>query len=209
MANLKGMIANRMGLGDAFGDVVSPLSKPPNPCPPTSASKTTSQPKQSPTTEAPNGDETAEVEEGKEKGVPENESQDVLEATPKDEVEDTEVPTKTVGRGRGRGRGRGGGRGVSLKRPAASSAPSPSTFKRPAAASAQPAAPAPPATPPAEEVVENDSGANGGKNPGTLLATHGNWQAWFQQLVHLVIAFFPILQCHAMYLTLIALNFTT
>ena len=181
MANLKGMIANRMGLGDAFGDVVSPLSKPPNPCPPTSASKTTSQPKQSPTIEAPSGDETAEVEEGKEKGVPENESQDVLEATPKDEVEDTEVPTKTVGRGRGRGRGRGGGRGggrgVSLKRPAASSAPSPSTFKRPAAASAQPAAPAPPATPPAEEVVENDSGANGGKNPGTLLATHGNWQA--------------------------------
>lgn len=176
MANLRGMIASRMGLADSIGDVVSPLSRRPNPSPPASASKMTSPVKQSNATEAPKGGKTVEVEEkeGNE------ESQEVLEATPKDEVEEPEVPTKTVGRGRGRGRGGGrvGGRGRGLKRPAASSsAPSPSTFKRPAAASA----PAP-----AAEVVENEeggSGANGvvdsGKSTpiGTLLATYGNWQA--------------------------------
>lgn len=175
MANLKGMIASRMGLGDAFGDVVSPLSRQPTPCPPSSASKTTSELKESLATKATKGDETEEVGENVregEKDAPKDESQEILMATPNQEVE--EVPaTKGGGRGRGRGRGRGG----SLKRPA-SSAPKPSTFKRPAAATA------PPEAPPAEVVNEGGSAVIGGdgvdtvvQSNGTLLATYGNWQA--------------------------------
>ena len=170
MANLKGMIASRMGLGDAFDGVVSPLSRPHNPYPPASASKTTSEPKQSPATI---GDENREVE--KNHGAKKEESQEVFEATPKEE-EPVETPKKSNTKGGGRGRGRG--RGGSLKRPAASSAPKPSTLKRPAAATA------PPEAAPAEEVVVKEGGGDDGvdtaikSNPiGTLVATYGNWQA--------------------------------
>ena len=91
-----------VGLGDAFGDVVSPLSRKPTPCPPSSASKTTSELKESLATKATKGDETEEVGESvgeEEKDAPKDESQEILMATPNQEVQEVFQLQKVVGVG--------------------------------------------------------------------------------------------------------------